>query len=1070
MAVSKEKNTGSGKQNTKSTAAKTSGTGAKRGRPPGSKNKNTAPKISPEEQAKIDRIMKREQRVQHLILAVILIAASAFLMIAMFTELAGAVGRGISYTVFGLFGVVGCLLPFYFAVYALLLIINKGSKKGKLGTVLFLTGFFILIAAAYSIGKLGDISTVKFGWTWLKECFIDGVGKKGGGFIGMLMAFVLVKVIGKGGAYIITAACMVISALITMNKPFSFIMDSINDFRDDREEQRRERLKEEIEEALYSEPDENSISEYPLDMDEYLENSHIAAEEKKKKNSGKKKSIINYLKADEKSMFSRKDDMDDVKAEEIPDMKGKDGEKSGGSSGEEIPKAGEEAAPVPEQAESGETVSYGLGGADSIYAGAMRNKDRTSVRNLDEINSLSFRSPFEETAPEDDENFRIMAAFNDDIKDSSASKHVSSDRTSGEEGVSDSAGLPAVPISGDKITSGAQGTSGRTGVPGKAVSEGGASAAGASGAATVGAAAAGAGVAAGAASAGTVKNSILKKEMMDKNELEKGIEEIKSEMAVKRPDMSSETGEELEYKFPPIDLLKGNSSSGGINENLELTQKAALLEKTLKSFNVDARVIKVSRGPSVTRFEVQPAPGVKVNRIVSLQDDIALNLEARSIRMEAPIPGKAAVGIEIENNDKKPVFLREIIESREFQNSESKITFAVGRDVSGNPVTANLKEMPHLLIAGSTGSGKSVCINSIILSLLYKAKPDEVKIIMVDPKVVELSNYNGIPHLLIPVVNDASKAAVALNWAVKEMEDRYTRFSEYGVKDLEGFNRKAAKNEDLEPMPQIVIIIDELADLMMAAPQQVEDAICRLAQMARAAGMHLIVATQRPSVDVITGVIKSNIPSRIAFAVSSQIDSRTILDGAGAEKLVGKGDMLFSPLGGMGKPLRVQGNFVSEDEIAAVIDYVSNQDHKQEYSNDLMDTIEASKIDYNEEGVDELLRDAIELVVKEEQASVSRLQRKFRIGYNRAGRLVDMMEERGIVGPPDGSRPRRVLLSKAGLEELDNRAVSEADLKNDDADSDDEDNFDGETRYVSDEYNSDSQAPEYEPDPDPEVI
>lgn len=1028
MAASKEKNTGSGKQNTKNTAANTSGTGAKRGRPPGSKNKKTAPKISPEEQAKIDRILRREQRVQHLILAIVLIAVSAFLIIAMFTGLAGAVGRGISFTVLGLFGFVGYMLPFYFLIYSILLIVDKGSKKGRAGTVLFLAGFFILIAAAYSIGKIGDISAVKFGWTWLKDCFGEGVAGDGGGFIGMLMAYVLVKIIGKGGAYIVTAACMLISVLVTMNRPFSFVVDSIREFREDREEYRRERLQDEINEAIHSEPDENSISEYQLDMETYRELAKVPAAEKKKINIGKKKTILDYLKADEKSMFSHKDDMDDVKAEDIPDIKVKDENGSLNGAAEDSGTAVTE----PDREEPGETVRYGLDGADSIYAGGFGRNDRTSVRDLDEINSLSFKSPFEEKKPEDDENFRKMAAYNDDIKDENNPEPEFSEKP-------------------DKSTDGRieTGTAEGSKAP----------------------AAAAAAAAAGAAAAGTVKNIPPKKEIMGRKELEKGIEEMNSELAEKASDRH-EGGKspeaEIEYKLPPISLLKGSGSSSGKTENIELSQKAALLEKTLKSFNVDARVIKVSRGPSVTRFEVQPAPGVKVNRIVSLQDDIALNLEAQSIRMEAPIPGKAAVGIEIENDNKKPVYLREIIDSEEFRKSESKITFAVGRDVSGNPIVANLKDMPHLLIAGSTGSGKSVCINSIILSLLYKAKPDEVKIIMVDPKVVELSNYNGIPHLMIPVVNEASKAAVALNWAVKEMEERYRLFGENGVKDLAGFNRKAKESDDLEVMPQIVIIIDELADLMMAAPQQVEDAICRLAQMARAAGMHLIVATQRPSVDVITGVIKSNIPSRIAFAVSSQIDSRTILDCGGAEKLVGKGDMLFSPLGGMGKPLRVQGNFVSEDEIAAVIDYVSNQDHKQEFSNDLMDTIETSKIDYNEEAVDELLRDAIELVVNAEQASVSMLQRKFRIGYNRAARLVDMMEERGIVGPPDGSRPRRVLLSKAGLEELDNRSsVSEG---ADETEEKDGEFSDGETRYVSDEYNTDSQAPDYEPDPDPEVI
>ena len=396
-----------------------------------------------------------------------------------------------------------------------------------------------------------------------------------------------------------------------------------------------------------------------------------------------------------------------------------------------------------------------------------------------------------------------------------------------------------------------------------------------------------------------------------------------------------------------------------------------------------------------------------------------MNLEAKSIRIEAPIPGKAAVGIEVENDKINMVTLREIIDSNEFKSASSKITFAVGKDIAGKAIVADLKGMPHLLIAGSTGSGKSVCINSIISSILYKADPDEVKLVLIDPKVVELGNYNGIPHLLIPVVTEPAKAAAALNWAVAEMTDRYKKFAENQVRDLESYNdTMRLVGESDQVLPQIVIIIDELADLMMAAPSQVEESICRLAQMARAAGMHLIVATQRPSVDIITGVIKANIPSRIAFAVSSQFDSRTILDMSGAEKLVGKGDMLFNPLG-MGKPVRVQGTFVSDSEVHSVIEHVKSQVEEVEYSGDVMNTIEKGNLPQSkDDDADELLQEAIECVVAAGQASVSMLQRRFRIGYNRAARIVDMMEARGIVSPQDGSRPRQVLLSEEELAEM----------------------------------------------------
>ncbi|NLD20433.1 MAG: DNA translocase FtsK [Clostridiales bacterium] len=476
-----------------------------------------------------------------------------------------------------------------------------------------------------------------------------------------------------------------------------------------------------------------------------------------------------------------------------------------------------------------------------------------------------------------------------------------------------------------------------------------------------------------------------------------------------------------DYEFPSINLLKkGNSSN---NNNLEsessLRSKALKLEETLHSFNIDAKVTNVTQGPAVTRYEVHPNSGVKVKGIKNLADDIALNMEAKSIRIEAPIPGKPAVGIEIENDRINMVTIREIIDSMAFKKAESKISFAVGKDIAGKAIVADLKSMPHLLIAGSTGSGKSVCINSIIASFLYKARPDEVKLVLIDPKVVELANYNGIPHLLIPVVTEPAKAAAALNWAVGEMDERYRKFAEEGVRELASYNKTIKKRGDDELiMPQIVIIIDELADLMMAAPSQVEESICRLAQKARAAGMHLIVATQRPSVDVITGVIKANIPSRIAFAVSSMFDSRTILDMAGAEKLVGKGDMLFNPLG-TGKPVRVQGSFISDGEVHQIIDFVKKQVDETEYAEHVIDSIERANTPASgkneKDPEDELLVDAIELVVQAQQASVSMLQRRFRIGYNRAARIIDMMEDRQIIGPSDGSRPRQVLISEDDL-------------------------------------------------------
>lgn len=484
-----------------------------------------------------------------------------------------------------------------------------------------------------------------------------------------------------------------------------------------------------------------------------------------------------------------------------------------------------------------------------------------------------------------------------------------------------------------------------------------------------------------------------------------------TEMALQAEENLAKKIPATSYVFPPVDLMKNpRAKQMQMNEH-QLQQKAALLENTLQNFHVDARVLNVTQGSSVTRYEVQPAVGVKVSSITKLADDIALNLRAKSIRIEAPIPGKAAVGIEVENEKPDMVSIRELIDSKEFRNASSKISFAVGKDISGRNVIANLKEMPHLLIAGATGSGKSVCINTIITSLLYKASPDEVKLILIDPKVVELGNYNGIPHLLVPVVTDPKKAAAALNWAVNEMTQRYKFFAEESVKDLDSYNELMRANQEPDKvLPKIVIIIDELADLMMVAPSQVEESICRLAQLARAAGMHLIVATQRPSVDVVTGLIKANIPSRIAFSVSSQVDSRTILDVGGAEKLLGKGDMLYSPVG-ENKPLRIQGPYISDSETARIIDFVKKQGEST-YDESVVQTIETPEKSQYGEVSDELTEDAIAFIMKQKKASVSMLQRRFRIGYNRAASIIDEIEARGIISPADGSKPRQVLYTE----------------------------------------------------------
>ena len=519
---------------------------------------------------------------------------------------------------------------------------------------------------------------------------------------------------------------------------------------------------------------------------------------------------------------------------------------------------------------------------------------------------------------------------------------------------------------------------------------------------------------------GYIEENLFKKEQEQKQEKVKEVLQLEHALTV----------EDEHYEFPPVQLLSEGEKKAIKGGKKAVTDTASKLQKTLYSFGVSAKVENVSVGPAITRYELKPAEGVRVSKIANLADDIALNLAAESIRIEAPIPGKQAVGIEIPNKENEIVHLRDIIDCPKFTEHKSKLAFALGKDVAGEEVVTDISKMPHVLIAGATGSGKSVCINTLIASIIYKAKPSEVKLVMVDPKVVELSVYNGIPHLLIPVVTDPKKAAGALSWAVQEMENRYSLFANKNVRDIKGYNEELDKEGSKEKLPQIVIIIDELADLMMVSSKDVEDSICRLAQKARAAGMHLVIATQRPSVDVITGIIKANIPSRISFAVSSQVDSRTILDMAGAEKLLGKGDMLFYPAGAT-KPTRVQGAFISDKEVEKVVDFVK-ANGEATYNDDILEQIERvnstdKEIEeqQNDDSVDPLLMEAIDVVVETGQASTSFIQRRFKVGYARAGRIIDQMEERGIISGFQGSKPREVLMSKERWQELKTTSYTE---------------------------------------------
>lgn len=482
-----------------------------------------------------------------------------------------------------------------------------------------------------------------------------------------------------------------------------------------------------------------------------------------------------------------------------------------------------------------------------------------------------------------------------------------------------------------------------------------------------------------------------------------------------KDDIEHKKEEEFIYTYPDTALLDRIPSKGNFSKD-EVLEKGKIIENTMKNFGIDSKVVAINRGPVITSYELKPAPGIKLSRIVGLSDNIAMALASSDLRIEAPIPGKTVVGIEVPNKDKDSVALKELIESQEFKNSKSDIPLTLGKDVEGNILISGMEDMPHLLIAGATGSGKSVCINSIITSVIYKSSPKDVKLMLIDPKVVELSVYNGIPHLLIDVVTNPKKAAFALNWAVDEMEKRYEAFAENHVRDLKGYNKKMmAEGKEDEKLPKILIIVDELADLMMVASKEIEEYIARLAQKARAAGMHLILATQRPSVDVITGTIKANVPSRIAFAVASSVDSRTILDMGGAEKLLGKGDMLFYP-SKYPKPKRIQGAFISDGEVERLVDFVkSNNEIKNKVESKIEQAIEDRKVKIDNEK-DPLFKEAVELVVNDEQASISYIQRKLKVGYSRAGRIVDQMEEMGIIGPHEGSKPRKLLKTK---EELD---------------------------------------------------
>ena len=886
------------------------------GRPPGSKNKTKkstsgAGKTSAGSRDDLSSSRPTTQsRVIEEIGAIVLLAFGAFLVIALQTKFAGAVGAFFADFLKGCFGFGAYFLPYVLIVYAILIFVKIAAPFRTRTMILMIIVF--LMADLINAGRF--ITTMEVGILGVKDVYAQGVELMNGGVFGMFAGGAIYDLIGIYGLYIFSGVVILICLLLLLNTPISRFFEKA---KVKRETMAKQRALEDEEEVKRRAEREKRWAQ------EALEKTRKKAEERQATGNGKQEEF---------------DFVPEEKPITVPPRM------------PHVPDQDDYYTSEPKEMTEGQKNILDLMKTDDLFSG-------------------------EKTTPSEGQGLKDDSP----IIGGTGTDH----RASGEDGYPRGAGSGGgegenTPVGGDMGGAAAGMTAGATGAL--------------------------AGAAAGTAMGGR-----------DRSDMGTGTEEEGSHKTAYPHNYGR-------YTFPPLNLLKEApfyGSKKGLGD--PLGERASLLEDTLRSFNVEAKVTNVIEGPSVTRYEIQPSTGVKVQKIVNLADDIALNLRAKSLRMEAPIPGKAAVGIEIENEQREIVSLREIIGSKEFRTHKSKLVFTVGKDIGGNAIVADLAKMPHLLIAGATGSGKSVCINTIITSILYKARPEEVKLVLIDPKMVELGSYNGIPHLLIPVVTDASKAAAALGWAVGEMTGRYKKFASEGVRDINSYNSvmKARKQKE-DMLPQIVVIIDELADLMMVASSQVEDAICRLAQLARGAGMHLIVATQRPSVDVITGLIKANIPSRVAFMVSSQIDSRTIIDMPGAEKLVGNGDMLFKPQD-LNKPKRIQAPFISDGEVRSVIDFVKNQTEGEvEYAGEVIKHIEKGNTYDPSEEDDELMAEATECVVMAGQASVSMLQRRFRIGYNRAARIIDMMEARGIIGPADGSKPRMVIMTEDELRDGEN--------------------------------------------------
>lgn len=959
-------------------AQQTGSNGTKRGpgRPPGSKNKpknsssgSSSRTGNPTKQEVLDEIKRRsdrDKRNNDVIWSITLIAVGLFLFFTVVMDTTGSFGMKVHDICNGLFGKMAYVLPFLVFVFAFLLL------SGKLSHISTRTGIFSLLIfvnlCVLNSYRFIDPEKIGFGFKDIVDFYIYGVDGKKGGVIGMEIGSILAKLFGMPGLLIISVTVLIISIFMVANTPISRLFGKLSSKREQKlilkeieNDERRKLSDAEIRTAVASDP---SIS--------------AAAEEKQPFWKSILSGIVREEPEDETGPSAPAPSIEDIPK---PFSSRESGARADNSDYTQI-------ISTPVQS-TDRKLSRGtlFGKMKSIFAGIdSETGENITSENLKGSGTLGMdgEKPAARSVYSDSRNFD-----SDDDDFGYPGRKSRSSKPAAKTGMglgdpdeivhSGSYGLDGHDKSGAKISTGL--------APEEPESE------------------------PVRRKAAAPKPKTVSPESPAKEVIEESNAAHDADDAAIAAGFSAAT-EDSQYELPPVSLLKKDTSSKQMMSDVQLRDRAELLEQTLNNFGVEAKVLKVTQGASVTRYEVQPAVGVKVASITRLSDDIALNLRAKSIRIEAPIPGKAAVGIEVENDKPAPVLIRELIDSEEFRNADSVIEFVVGKDISGNNIVADLADMPHLLIAGATGSGKSVCINSIVTSFLYRAMPSELKLIMIDPKVVELGNYNGIPHMLTPVVTDPRKASRALAIAVEEMDKRYELFAENNVKDLRSYNElMRADQRYADCKPQIVIIIDELADLMMASPSEVENSICRLAQKARAAGMHLIVATQRPSVDVVTGLIKANIPSRIAFSVASQFDSRTILDMAGAEKLLGKGDMLFSPVGST-KPYRVQGPYISEKEIDKVIKFVKKEGGNPDYDEEIKSAIENADKKSSKEPQDELTEDAIAFIFKSKQASVSMLQRRFRIGYNRAARIIDEIEEKGIIGPSDGSRPRQLLITE----------------------------------------------------------